>query len=72
MKTLRKKKKIKKSKKLNQSMKHSWMFQVFFLIQYYNSKDKIQKNKNQDFSMILTMKATKNQLKLKLSLKMNK
>lgn len=59
-----KKKKIKRSRKLNQFMKHSWMFQVSFLIQYYNSKDRIRKSKNQDFSMILTMKAMKNKYKL--------
>ena len=63
---------IQKLRKLNQFMKHSWMFQVFFQIQYYNLKGKILKNKNQDFSMILTMKVIKIKSRLKMRLKTNR
>ena len=65
MKTLKMKQKIKKSKKLNLFMKHLWMYQVYFQIQY--SKDKIKKNKNQDFLMISMMKVIKNKHQLKLT-----
>ena len=46
-------------------MKHLWMYQVYFQIQY--SKDKIKKNKNQDFLMISMMKVIKNKHQLKLT-----
>ena len=47
-------------------MKHSWMYQVFFLILYYSSRDKIKESKSQDFSMILMMKKViKNKHQLK-------